>query len=98
MGPETVCPHLTLGGRAGQILTPSTSLRPRASPAQTKHSRDRLGIGQVLDYCHAIRTLSTEKSIIPVLVVQRQPTDPKWVPLASSLGIVLTWPPEFAGF
>jgi hypothetical protein len=59
----------------------------------------RLGIGQVLDYAHAVRTdppvgISAPK---PVLVLEREPDDPRWSDLCESLGILLTWAPEFPG-
>lgn len=57
----------------------------------------RLGIGQVHDYAHAIRTdppvgISTAR---PVLVLERELDDLRWSDLCGSLGILLTWDPDF---
>jgi hypothetical protein len=30
-------------------------------------------------------------------VLEKQPTDPRWISLAESSGILLTWAPGFAG-
>lgn len=58
----------------------------------------RLGIGQLLDYCHSIGRLEREglQRITPVLVLEREPTDGRWADLAKSLGIVLTHAPDFS--
>ena len=59
----------------------------------------RLGIGQVLDYAHALRERPpAEVSVVrPVLVLEREPKDRRWLSLAASLGILLTWAPSFPG-
>ncbi|MFI6645191.1 BRCT domain-containing protein [Streptomyces sp. NPDC050504] len=57
----------------------------------------RLGIGQVLDYAHQLQLARTHGQIRPVLVLEKQPTDPRWISLAESSGILLTWGPAFAG-
>lgn len=57
----------------------------------------RLAIGQVLDYVYAVSAspAAAGKKIRPVIVVERQPSDARWVAIAEGAGIVLSWPPEF---
>lgn len=57
----------------------------------------RLGIGQVLDYAHALRdhTPAGISVVRPVLVLEREPEEARWLSLAESLGILLTWAPSF---
>lgn len=50
----------------------------------------RLGLGQVLDYAHALR--SRVDSVTPVLYVPRAPTDQRWMDIADSVGVLLRWP------
>lgn len=57
----------------------------------------RLGIGQVLDYAHQLQLARTCGRVRPVLVLEKQPTDPRWTSLAETSGILLTWAPDFAG-
>lgn len=58
----------------------------------------RLGIGQVLDYAHQLRTRSgSGSSIRPVLVLEKKPTDDRWSALTQAVGIQLTWAPRFPG-
>lgn len=59
----------------------------------------RLGIGQLLDYCHSIGRLNCDEDpprIVPVLVLEREPADPRWAGLTEWLGIVLTHGPHFS--
>lgn len=56
----------------------------------------RLGVGQVLDYSHQIRTKYPKCRIQPVLVLEKRPSDARWSTLAQEVGIRLTWAPEFA--
>ncbi|MFD5374822.1 hypothetical protein ACFWJE_10450 [Streptomyces griseoincarnatus] len=55
----------------------------------------RLGIGQVLDYAHQLRTAHPDRRLHPVLVLEKRPMDPRWSSLARSAGIRLTWAPDF---
>ncbi|MFE2456441.1 hypothetical protein [Streptomyces sp. NPDC059402] len=55
----------------------------------------RLGIGQVLDYAHQLRTSHPGRRIHPVLVLEKRPAAPRWFPLSRSAGIRLTWAPDF---
>jgi len=57
----------------------------------------RLGIGQVLDYAHQLRSALSGRSIQPVLVLEKKPADNRWGSLAKAVGIKLIWAPEFRG-
>ncbi|MBM9508517.1 hypothetical protein ITX44_28975 [Streptomyces sp. KK5PA1] len=57
----------------------------------------RLGIGQVLDYADQVQHQEALHRVRPTLVLERQPTDPRWRRLADSHGILLTWGPNFEG-
>ncbi|WP_345585524.1 hypothetical protein [Streptomyces prasinosporus] len=57
----------------------------------------RLGIGQVLDYAHQLRTAHPGRRLHPILVLEKRPVDPRWSSLARSAGIRLTWAPGFPG-
>lgn len=58
----------------------------------------RLGIGQILDYAYALRERPpADVSVVrPVLVLEREPDDRRWLNVADSLGILLTWAPSFS--
>lgn len=57
----------------------------------------RLGIGQILDYAHQLRSAFPNIVIHPVLVLERCPSVVRWTALADSLGLLLTWAPGFSG-
>lgn len=59
----------------------------------------RLGIGQLLDYVFTVRsqTYSKVEKVVPVLLLQHEPSDPRWKLLCDSLGVILTYPPSFPG-
>ncbi|GBQ02388.1 hypothetical protein SSP531S_38470 [Streptomyces spongiicola] len=57
----------------------------------------RLGIGQVLDYAHQLRTAYPRTVTHPVLVLERRPSAARWTTLADSIGLRLTWAPDFGG-
>jgi hypothetical protein len=63
--------------------------------AQNQTQQLRLGLGQVLDYQALLATPA--RKVVPVLAVELEPTDKRWMALCSSLGVILTWPPGFAG-
>jgi hypothetical protein len=53
----------------------------------------RLGLGQLLDYEYRIpKGLGR---VVPVLVLERQPTSDHWTRLCASHGVCLTWAPNF---
>jgi hypothetical protein len=53
----------------------------------------RLGLGQVLRYAHQ---LSGQLKAVPVLVVERCPSDESWIFLCKQLNVILTWPEVLA--
>lgn len=56
----------------------------------------RLGLGQVLDYAQQIRQSRLAVSPVqPVLVLEHEPSHPRWIETASSAGVELIWGPTF---
>ena len=55
----------------------------------------RYGLGQLLRYCDLLSRQA--ERIIPVLVPEREPSDPRWDRLCRSRGFKLTFPPQFKG-
>ena len=53
----------------------------------------RLGLGQVLHY--AMLLGAEGRNVRPVLVVERQPRDLRWVALCAEHGVLLVWPGDF---
>lgn len=61
----------------------------------------RLGIGQVVDYAEQLRSRPAipGQSVRAVLVLERRPREPdRWMAAAESVGIGLTWGPDFVGW
>lgn len=57
----------------------------------------RLGLGQVLDYAQQIRLSWLSSSPVqPVLVLEHEPSHPRWTETASSAGVKLIWGPTFS--
>ena len=54
----------------------------------------RLGLGQVLYYGFLL-DWSGVTDVLPVLAVERPPTNEYWVELCKEHGVILTWPDEF---
>ncbi|MEV7118227.1 hypothetical protein [Kitasatospora griseola] len=50
----------------------------------------RAGLGQVLDYHDQLQHRAAD--VHPVLWVEREPTDPRWLGLCARVGITLGWP------
>lgn len=65
----------------------------------TESQQIRLGIGQVLDYTHAVGAMPErrERNVQPVLVLEHAPTSERWRDLSHSIGITLSWAPDFPG-
>jgi hypothetical protein len=55
----------------------------------------RLGLGQVLHYAHQLSKKLGGFKVVPVLVPEREPSDPEWKKLCTELGVILTWPADF---
>lgn len=53
----------------------------------------RLGLGQVLHY--GMLLSANGRSVRTVLVIERAPTDERWISLCAAHGVVLIWPGEF---
>lgn len=53
----------------------------------------RLGLGQVLDYQDEL--LAHEPNVLAVLIVERRPTDDRWLLLCQRLGVLIIWPEVF---
>ena len=58
-----------------------------------EHHQLRLGLGQLLYYCHLLRTRA--ERVVPVLVPELQPRDPEWSQLCKALNVRLAFPPDF---
>lgn len=52
----------------------------------------RLGLGQVLRYCHILKT---KGNVHGVLVIERAPSDQTWIDLCEAHNILLVWPEIF---
>lgn len=50
----------------------------------------RMGIGQVLDYDDSLRARG--RAVLPVLYLEREPSDARWVALAERHHVRLIWP------
>jgi hypothetical protein len=61
--------------------------------ANNEEKQLRLGLGQVLRYTYQLRG---DEETVPVLVVERRPSDQSWEDLCSALGVVLAWPDVFS--
>ncbi|MGW0547747.1 hypothetical protein [Streptomyces altiplanensis] len=57
----------------------------------------RLGVGQILDYAHQLRSACPSTVIHPVLVLEKRPSAARWTALTDSVGLRLTWAPDFSG-
>ncbi|MFI5875362.1 hypothetical protein ACIBAH_23450 [Streptomyces sp. NPDC051445] len=57
----------------------------------------RLGIGQILDYAHQLRSAHPSTVIHPVLVLEKRPSADRWAGLADGVGLRLIWAPDFTG-
>ena len=53
----------------------------------------RLGLGQVLRYCHILKT---SENVHGVLVIERAPSDQTWIDLCEAHNILLIWPDAFS--
>ena len=49
----------------------------------------RLALGQVLRYADL---LSTDRQVQPVVMAEREPSDPSWNRLCERLGVIILWP------
>jgi hypothetical protein len=56
----------------------------------------RLRLGQVLHYAHQLSKKLSGVKVVPVLVPEREPSDPEWRVLCTALGVIMTWPADFS--
>jgi len=87
LSPELWDPPFDLAWQHGDVwyVVEVKSLRPSNEARQL-----RLGLGQVLDYRHASQGRGHE--VRAILMVEREPAQPRWSELCSSLGVTLVWP------
>jgi hypothetical protein len=90
-------PRVDAAWRSPDELTALFVAEVKSLTGARQDQQVRLGIGQVLDYAHALRERPpADVSVVrPVLVLEREPEDRRWLNLADSLGILLTWAPDF---
>lgn len=53
----------------------------------------RLGLGKILDYAYQLH--SADIACLPVLAVEREPTDSRWSEMCAQCGVQLVWPENF---
>jgi hypothetical protein len=92
LGPWRGAPRFDAGWTRGRrvYIAEVKSLRGAREEQQI-----RLGLGQLLDYIHCIS--GRAGSIVPVLVLERQPADDHWAGLCAAHSVQLTWAPDFPG-
>jgi len=83
-GPQFGCGWIR-GNHAGWAVAEVKSITDANEAEQI-----RRGIGQVLDYRHAVAD-TTGKHVTAVLVVERAPAE-RWVEVCAEADIVLVWP------
>jgi hypothetical protein len=67
----------------------------KSTTRENEEHQLRLGLGQLLRYCHLLRRRA--EHIVPVLVPERKPRDPEWGQLCKALNVRLAFPPDFEG-
>ena len=80
-------PWVLLAWLDGQVLHVAEvkSIRPENEERQL-----RLGIGQILRYCHQMQPAAGR--VQGVVVTSQEPADKSWLDLFDSLGLRLVWP------
>jgi hypothetical protein len=54
----------------------------------------RLGLGQVLDYADSLR--DDGRNVLPVLAVEKEPVERRWLRVCETVGVQLVWPELFS--
>lgn len=62
--------------------------------ASNQTGQIRLGLGQILDYAHALRNVGEQ--VVAVLAVEAEPQSGRWLDVCASVGVQLVWPETFA--
>jgi hypothetical protein len=84
-------PAFDIAWRIGETLCVG---EVKSLTASNEEKQLRLALGQVLRYSHQ---LADAASIVqPVIVTEREPSDPSWATLCERLGVRLMWPGAFA--
>jgi hypothetical protein len=84
-------PQYDLAWRAGDVTFVA---EVKSVTTSNEESQLRLGLGQVLRYAHLLREAGN--TCVPVLAIERLPTDLSWTRLCDTLCVRLCWPPDFA--
>ena len=58
----------------------------------TEERQLRPGLGQVLRHAQLLRERYPDRSVVPVLVAEAEPSDPTWPGLREANGVRLVWP------
>lgn len=87
--PGPGAPKFDLGWPAGPGLA-IAEVKSLTGAAQDQQIR--LGLGQLLDYSYQLRD---HEVVLAVLVLERRPDSDRWIGVAESVGVTLTWGPDF---
>ncbi len=90
LSPRPTEPNFDIGWEANGLRFVA---EVKSLTAANEEKQLRLGLGQVLRYA---QQLGGDSRVIPVLVPEREPSDPDWTALCRSLGVLLAWPQRFA--
>jgi hypothetical protein len=66
----------------------------KSLPAGSESQQLRLGLGQVLDYRHALR--GPDRAVRAAVVVERRPQDIRWIEVCAAVDVLLVWPDRFS--
>ena len=91
LDPTRLDPPFDLAWRQGGVLYVA---EVKSLTRENEEHQLRLGLGQLLYYCHLLRKRGEQ--VIPVLVPELQPRDPEWTELCTMLDICLVCPSDFS--
>jgi len=99
LSPGLGAPRFDLGWQAadGSLIIAEVKSLPSEATGQAQQLR--LGLGQILEYSQRVRLMAgvAGPRVQPALIVQQEPDDPVWVLTCESVGVILSWAPEFPG-
>ena len=90
LDPTPSDPPFDLAWRKGEILYVA---EVKSLTRENEEHQLRLGLGQLLRYCHLLRKRA--EHVVPVLVPELKPRDPEWGQLCKVLNVRLAFPPDF---
>jgi hypothetical protein len=90
LDPDSCDPPFDLAWLMGGVLYVA---EVKSLTRENEEHQLRLGLGQVLRYCHLLRDRAED--VIPVLVPESEPRDPEWKKLCAALNGRLAFPPYF---